>query len=168
MTLRSSSTFSPCWSAPSTAPFLCSGWYVHPFIDRWRKRGRRAYALILPVWGFFIAIAFLVLWPFRFVTLLHELVCLGARSNLCSPWLLRSIGGVQELRSRASLRPGRTGTGRHRQELVTTGHSFARAPSDLSWTSVRDSGLVRGNRIDCRCMRLAGVRCRHWFRDDRN
>ena len=28
---------------------------VHPFIARWRKRGRRAYAFILPVWGIFIA-----------------------------------------------------------------------------------------------------------------
>src|ERR1700683_5172180 len=39
---------------------------VHPLIERWRKRGRHAYALILPIWGFFIAITFLVLWPFRF------------------------------------------------------------------------------------------------------
>jgi protein-S-isoprenylcysteine O-methyltransferase Ste14 len=40
-------------------------WFVvHPFVERWRTRGRRAYALILPVWSGFIAIAFLVMWPF--------------------------------------------------------------------------------------------------------
>jgi len=31
---------------------------VHPFIDRWRKRGRRAYALILPVWDFSLSSLF--------------------------------------------------------------------------------------------------------------
>jgi protein-S-isoprenylcysteine O-methyltransferase Ste14 len=41
-------------------------WFVlHPFVDRWRANGRRAYAFILPVWGGFIAIAFLLMWPFR-------------------------------------------------------------------------------------------------------
>src|SRR5664280_2226294 len=41
-------------------------WFVvHPFVDRWRASGRRAYAFILPVWGGFIAIAFLLMWPFR-------------------------------------------------------------------------------------------------------
>lgn len=40
---------------------------VHPFIDRWRRRGRRAYALILPIWAFFIMATFLATWPFRFV-----------------------------------------------------------------------------------------------------
>ena len=38
---------------------------VHPFIDRWRKRGRRAYVWILPIWGFFIAVSSLLMWPFR-------------------------------------------------------------------------------------------------------
>ena len=43
-------------------------WFVvHPFVERWRTRGRRAYAFILPVWGGFIAIAFLLMWPFRSV-----------------------------------------------------------------------------------------------------
>ena len=41
-------------------------WFVvHPFVGRWRASGRRAYAFILPVWGGFIAIAFLLMWPFR-------------------------------------------------------------------------------------------------------
>jgi protein-S-isoprenylcysteine O-methyltransferase Ste14 len=38
---------------------------VHPFVERWRTSGRRAYAIILPVWGGFIAIAFLLMRPFR-------------------------------------------------------------------------------------------------------
>lgn len=41
-------------------------WFaVHPFVERWRTRGRRAYAVVVPVWGGFIAIAFLLMWPFR-------------------------------------------------------------------------------------------------------
>jgi protein-S-isoprenylcysteine O-methyltransferase Ste14 len=41
-------------------------WFVvHPFVERWRASGRRAYAFILPIWGAFIAIAFLLMWPFR-------------------------------------------------------------------------------------------------------
>jgi protein-S-isoprenylcysteine O-methyltransferase Ste14 len=38
---------------------------VHPFVGRWRTRGRRAYVFILPIWGGFIAVAFLLMWPFR-------------------------------------------------------------------------------------------------------
>ena len=39
---------------------------MHPFVKRWRKRGRRTYFLILPVWAGLIAITFLLIWPFRF------------------------------------------------------------------------------------------------------
>jgi protein-S-isoprenylcysteine O-methyltransferase Ste14 len=43
-------------------------WFVvHPFVGRWRESGRRAYAVILPIWGGFISIAFAVMWPFRTV-----------------------------------------------------------------------------------------------------
>ncbi len=38
---------------------------VHPFVQRWRVRGRRAYGVLLPVWGVFIALIFLLVWPFR-------------------------------------------------------------------------------------------------------
>ena len=38
---------------------------VHPFMERWRKRGRRAYGIIIPAWGAIIAITFLIMWPFR-------------------------------------------------------------------------------------------------------
>ena len=51
---------------------------VHPFIARWRKHGRRAYMLILPIWAVFIATAFLVLWPFRFARYYANWCDLGA------------------------------------------------------------------------------------------
>jgi protein-S-isoprenylcysteine O-methyltransferase Ste14 len=38
---------------------------VHPFIGGWRKRGRRAYSLILPFWGVFIAATLAMLWHWR-------------------------------------------------------------------------------------------------------
>ncbi len=94
---------------------------VHPFIERWRKRGRRAYALILPVWGFFIAITFLVLWPFRFEHLYTNWFAWAPAAIL---FLLgftiysaafKSFDRVQ-VSGLAELEPGR-----HRQELVTTG-----------------------------------------------
>src|SRR5579872_1285992 len=41
-------------------------WLVlHPFVDSWRKHGRGAYFWILPIWGVFIAVAFLCAWPFH-------------------------------------------------------------------------------------------------------
>jgi protein-S-isoprenylcysteine O-methyltransferase Ste14 len=39
---------------------------VHPFIDRWRRIGRRGYTFILPIWALFIAGTFAILWPFRY------------------------------------------------------------------------------------------------------
>ncbi len=42
-------------------------WFVvHPFAQRWRSRGRLAYAFIMPLWGGFIASTSLLMWPFRF------------------------------------------------------------------------------------------------------
>ncbi len=38
---------------------------VHPFMERWRKLGRRSYLFVVPAWGGIIAITFLVVWPFR-------------------------------------------------------------------------------------------------------
>ncbi len=39
---------------------------IHPFISRWRKHGRRGFALLVPIWGGFVALAFCSMWPFRF------------------------------------------------------------------------------------------------------
>ena len=41
-------------------------WLVfHPFVERWRRYGRRAYACMVPAWGIFIAAAFALGWPIR-------------------------------------------------------------------------------------------------------
>ena len=94
---------------------------VHPFADRWRKRGRRAYLVILPEWGGFIAIAFLILWPFRFA---HFYVSWFAWPPAAMFFLLgfsiysaalRSFHHTQ-VSGLAELEPDR-----HRQQLVTTG-----------------------------------------------
>ena len=95
---------------------------VHPFIDRWRKRGRRAYALILPVWGFFIAVTFLILWPFRsehfyttwFAWVPAVTLCFTSASPIYSA-AFKSFDRAQ-VSGLAELEPDR-----HRQELVTTG-----------------------------------------------
>src|SRR6202453_946582 len=51
------------WSVYCSIPLF---WLVvHPFIERWRRHGRRAYARILPIWALFIAVALVLLWPFR-------------------------------------------------------------------------------------------------------
>jgi protein-S-isoprenylcysteine O-methyltransferase Ste14 len=94
---------------------------VHPFIGRWRKRGRRAFALILPVWGFFITITFLILWPYRFehlytnwfawapaVTLFY--IGFSVYSEAFQNFNRAQVSGLAELEP-----------SRHRQELVTTG-----------------------------------------------
>jgi len=94
---------------------------VHPSADRWRKRGRRAYLFILPVWGGFIAVAFLILWPFRFA---HFYVSWFAWPPAAMFFLLgfsiysaalRSFHHTQ-VSGLAELEPDR-----HRQQLVTTG-----------------------------------------------
>ena len=140
---------------------------VHPFIDRWRKRGRRAYALILPVWGFFIAVTFLILWPFRFEHLYRTWFAWVPAVTSVLHRLLRLFRSVPKLRSRASLRPGRTGTDSASSGTCHYRDSLARQASDLSWTSVRDSGLVHGNWTDC-VVWVGGIRYRHWFGDDQN
>jgi protein-S-isoprenylcysteine O-methyltransferase Ste14 len=97
-------------------------WFVvHPAIHRWRERGRRAYAVVLPIWGVFIAIAFGLMWPFRsahfyvswyacipaavFFLLGFSIYVAGFRG-----FERAQVSGLAELEPR-----------RHRQELVTTG-----------------------------------------------
>src|SRR5271166_3731895 len=56
------------------ALLVCSGYctiplfwlMIHPFVERWRKLGRRVYVLILPAWALVIGVVFLIAWPFRF------------------------------------------------------------------------------------------------------
>jgi len=42
---------------------------VHPFVPHWREHGRRSYAVIMPAWAVFIAVAFALGWKFRHVHL---------------------------------------------------------------------------------------------------
>jgi protein-S-isoprenylcysteine O-methyltransferase Ste14 len=94
---------------------------VHPFIARWRRRGRRAYAWIMPIWGAFIAAAFLLMWPFRFSRFyasrwmwapaaLLFLLGLSIYSAAFRSFHHTQVSGLAELEPH-----------RHRQELVTGG-----------------------------------------------
>ena len=94
---------------------------VHPFIGRWRRRGRGAYAWILPFWSAFIAAAFLLMWPFRYVRFY-------ANGWMWAPGALLFLLGFSiysaafrsfhhtQVSGLAELEPHR-----HRQELVTSG-----------------------------------------------
>jgi len=102
-----------------TIPLFWLG--VHPFIDRWRRRGRRAYALILPIWAVFIASAFSIIWPFRFARYYTAWATWVPAAFLF--WIGFSIYAAAfksfdraQVAGLAELEPGR-----HRQELVTTG-----------------------------------------------
>jgi protein-S-isoprenylcysteine O-methyltransferase Ste14 len=94
---------------------------VHPFIAGWRRHGRRAYSLILPIWALFIAATFACMWPFRY-THLYE----GWLAWI--PALLLFLAGFsiysaafrnfrrEQVSGLAELEPDR-----HRQELMTSG-----------------------------------------------
>jgi protein-S-isoprenylcysteine O-methyltransferase Ste14 len=97
-------------------------WLVfHPFVQRWRAHGRRAYNFIMPMWGVFIVAAFALCWPIRHLHLYQ--------SNL--PWVLGVafiLAGLSIYRSAsqgfsrakvsglAELEPGL-----HEQKLVVSG-----------------------------------------------
>jgi protein-S-isoprenylcysteine O-methyltransferase Ste14 len=97
-------------------------WLVfHPFVEQWRKHGRRAYALILPVWGFFIAITFLILWPFRFAHFYVNWFAWAPAAILFLAGFTIYSAAFQrfdrvQVSGLAELEPHH-----HRQELVTTG-----------------------------------------------
>ena len=82
-------------------------WLVfHPFVERWRKYGRKAYLAIMPAWGIFIAAAFALGWPIRHLHLYDSKL----------PWVmgvLFILAGLSIYRSASqgfdrgeSLRPG--------------------------------------------------------------
>jgi protein-S-isoprenylcysteine O-methyltransferase Ste14 len=94
---------------------------VHPFIDSWRKQGRKAYKLILPIWAVFIVATFLIVWPFRFSRFYANwwiwipAACLfyigfSVYSQAFKGFRREQVSGLAELEP-----------DRHRQELVTTG-----------------------------------------------
>lgn len=94
---------------------------VHPFIERWRKRGRRAFTLILPIWAVFIAAAFTAVWCFRGARLYVNwwtwipAACLfgigfSIYAQAFKGFHHSQVSGLDELEP-----------DKHRQELVTTG-----------------------------------------------
>jgi len=94
---------------------------VHPFIDTWRKRGRRAFSLILPIWAVFIATAFLLVWTHRESRFYDNGWCWAPAAFLfcIGIWTYRQafrgfhhsqVSGLDELEPE-----------RHRQQLVTSG-----------------------------------------------
>jgi protein-S-isoprenylcysteine O-methyltransferase Ste14 len=97
-------------------------WFaVHPFVERWRLRGRRSYAFIVPVWGGFIAIAFLLMWPFRSVHFYANWLAWAPAAIFFLLGFSLYRAGLQrfdriQVSGLAELEPHR-----HRQQLVTTG-----------------------------------------------
>ena len=94
---------------------------VHPFADRWRERGRRAYSFILPAWGGFTAVAFLIMWPFRFGHFyVNWFAWVPAAVFFLSGFSIYSAAFQSfhhtQVSGLAELEPDR-----HRQQLVTTG-----------------------------------------------
>ena len=97
-------------------------WLVfHPFVERWRKHGRRAYLAIMPAWGIFIAIAFALGWPFRHLHLydtdlpwvmgvLFILAGLSIYRSASQGFDRAKVSGLAELE-----------LGQHEQRLVITG-----------------------------------------------
>ena len=94
---------------------------VHPFIDRWRHRRRRAYALILPIWALFILAAFGIMWPFRFAQFYTNwwswlpgaamfILGFSIYSAAFKSFDRAQVSGLAELEP-----------DQHRQQLVTTG-----------------------------------------------
>jgi protein-S-isoprenylcysteine O-methyltransferase Ste14 len=94
---------------------------VHPSIEKWRTRGRRAFLFIVPIWAAIIGATFFFLWPFRF-------------AHFYTTWLAWIPGGLffllgfaiysaafksfdhTQVSGLAELEPHR-----HRQQLVTSG-----------------------------------------------
>jgi protein-S-isoprenylcysteine O-methyltransferase Ste14 len=97
-------------------------WLVfHPFVERWRHYGRKAYLAIIPAWGIFIAAAFALGWPLRHLHLYESRVAwvMGALFILAGLSIYRSasqgfdrakISGLAELE-----------LAQHEQRLVITG-----------------------------------------------
>ncbi len=106
-------------SAYCTIPLF---WLMtHPFVERWRTLGRRAFLFILPAWALVIGLVFLIMWPFRFA---HFYVSWFSWAPAATFFFLgfaiyraafHSFHHTQ-VSGLAELEPGK-----HRQQLVTTG-----------------------------------------------
>ena len=109
--------------------FICSVyctiplfWLVfHPFVERWRKYGRRHIVVIIPIWGIFIAAAFALGWPIRHLHLYESRVpwVMGVLFILAGLSIYRSASqgfDRAKVSGLAELEPGQ-----HEQRLVITG-----------------------------------------------
>ena len=122
------------------ALLVCSGYctiplfwlMTHPFVERWRKLGRRAFLFLVPAWAVIIAIVFMIVWPFRSA---HFHVTWFAWAPAASFFLLgfsiysaafRSFHHTQ-VSGLAEIEPGR-----HRQQLVTRASARACATPSIS------------------------------------
>ena len=74
------------WLARCTVPFHCSGLWCIRLCERWRTRGRRAYALHPAGVGRIHRHRLPVDVAISLRPLLYELVCLGARGHLFPRW----------------------------------------------------------------------------------
>jgi len=111
------------------ALLACSGYctiplfwlMMHPFVERWRERGRRAYLFVLPAWAVVIAIAFAILWPFRSARVYANwfawapaailfLLGFSIYSAAFKSFDRTQVSGLAELEP-----------DKHRQQLITTG-----------------------------------------------
>lgn len=117
------------WAIDILALIVCSVYctiplfwlVVHPFVDRWRRHGRRAYARILPIWAAFIVATFLIIWPFRFAHFYASwFAWIPAALLFLLGFSIYSVAFKSFERSQisglAELEPDR-----HRQQLVTGG-----------------------------------------------
>lgn len=106
-------------SVYSTIPLF---WLVfHPFVERWRTHGRRAFAFIMPLWGIFIAAAFGLGWPIRHLHLYESNLpwVLGVAfilAGLSIYWSASQGFNRAKVSGLAELEPGL-----HEQKLVVTG-----------------------------------------------
>ena len=122
-------SMSLCAAVDILALLACSGYctiplfwlMMHPFVERWRERGRHAYLFVLPAWAGIIATAFLIVWPFRFARLYANwfawapaAICFLLGFSIYSA-AFRSFDHTQ-VSGLAELEPDR-----HRQQLITTG-----------------------------------------------
>jgi protein-S-isoprenylcysteine O-methyltransferase Ste14 len=102
-----------------TVPFF---WLVvHFFVERWRARGRGGFAVLVPIWGGFVAVAFCSMWPFRFAQFYaNRLAWAGAAVLFLLGFSLyrAALKGFHhsQLSGLDELEPDR-----HRQELITSG-----------------------------------------------
>jgi len=94
---------------------------MHPFVERWRKRGRRTYFLIVPAWAGIIAIVFLLIWPFRFAHFYENWLAWAPAAMFFSLGFLIYSAAFRnfhhtQVSGLAEIEPGR-----HRQQLITIG-----------------------------------------------